>query len=85
MNPIRIYIRDILGLGFVGMIILAMLGIIFAVVVVGAIYYLTGVTDFVPKDIHLSMTYSIFLFPVLLIGYAISRPKSIAIKKLIVA
>lgn len=76
MNPIRIYIRDILGLGVVSMFILAMLGVIFAAV--GAIHYLTGATVLVAKDLHLAMTHIIFLVPALLLGYAINRPKWIA-------
>ncbi|PSV56658.1 hypothetical protein [Photobacterium sp. GB-3] len=76
MNLIRIYIRDILGLGVVGMFILAMLGIIFAAV--GAIHYMTGATDLVAKDLHLAMTHIVFLVPALLLGYAINRPKWIA-------
>ena len=58
MNPIRIYIRDILGLGVVSMFILAMLGVIFAAV--GAIHYLTGATVLVAKDLHLAMTHIVF-------------------------
>lgn len=76
MNPIRIYIRDILGLGVVGMFILAMLGIIFAAV--GAIHYMTGATDLVAKDLHLAVTHIVFIVPALLLGYAISRPQWLA-------